>query len=58
MRMLGPRGNPQTRNLFQIVAYLQKEGVRFELRPTRAALRAKRRDRWHAKESRRAALSS
>ena len=44
MRMLGPRGNPQARNLFQIVAYLQKaEGVQFHLRPTRAALRAKRR---------------
>ncbi len=43
MRMLGPRGNPQARNLFQIVAYLQKaEGVRFQLRPTRAALRTKR----------------
>lgn len=49
MRMLGPRGNPQVRNLFQIVAYLQEaEGVRFELRPTLVALRAKRRDRWHA----------
>jgi hypothetical protein len=49
MRMLGPRGNPQARNLFQIVAYLQEsEGVRFELRPTRVALRAKRGDRWHA----------
>ena len=45
MRMLGPRGNPQARNLFQIVAYLQKsEGVRFELRSTRAALRANHRD--------------
>ncbi len=33
MRMLGPSGNPQARNLFEIVAYLQKkEGVRFELR--------------------------
>jgi DNA-binding phage protein len=33
MRMLGPRGNPQARNLFEIVAYLQqKEGVRFEIR--------------------------
>ena len=33
MRMLGPRGNPQARNLFQIVAYLQHaEGVRFEIR--------------------------
>jgi DNA-binding phage protein len=36
MRMLGPKGNPQARNLFQIVAYLQRaEGVRFELRPFR-----------------------
>lgn len=36
MRMLGPNGNPQARNLFQIVAYLQRvEGVRFELRPFR-----------------------
>lgn len=33
MRMLGPTGNPQARNLFDIVAYLQKqEGVRFEVR--------------------------
>ena len=44
MRMLGPRGNPQARNLFEIVAYLQKsEGVRFEVRPARAALRTKSR---------------
>jgi hypothetical protein len=44
MRMLGPRGNPQARNLFEIVAYLQHaEGVRFEIRSTRAALRTKRR---------------
>jgi hypothetical protein len=36
MRMLGPRGNPQARNLFEIVAYLQQaEGVRFEVRPAR-----------------------
>jgi hypothetical protein len=42
MRMLGPRGNPQARNLFEIVAYLQHaEGIRFELRPARAALRTK-----------------
>jgi DNA-binding phage protein len=42
MRMLGPRGNPQARNLFEIVAYLQHaEGVRFEVRPTRAASRRK-----------------
>ena len=44
MRMLCPRGNPQARNLFEIVAYLQHaEGVRFEIRSTRAALRTKRR---------------
>lgn len=44
MRMLGPRGNPQARNLFEIVKYLQDvEGVVFEVRPTRAALRPKRR---------------
>jgi hypothetical protein len=41
--MLGPRGNPQARNLFEIVAYLQQaEGVCFEVRPARAALRRKR----------------
>jgi hypothetical protein len=33
MRMLGPRGNPQARNFFEIVAYLQKkEGVRLKVR--------------------------
>jgi DNA-binding phage protein len=43
MRMLGPSGNPQARNLFKIVAYLQQaEGLRFEVRSTRAALRAKK----------------
>jgi len=43
MRMLGPKGNPQARNLFEIVAYLQHaEGVRFEVRSTRAALRTKK----------------
>ena len=36
MGMLGPKGNPQARNLFDIVAYLQKkEGVRLEVRPAR-----------------------
>ena len=25
MRMLGPKGNPQARNFFEIVAYLQKK---------------------------------
>jgi len=44
MRMLGPRGNPQARNLFEIVAYLQHaEGVRFEVRSTRGSSRSKRR---------------
>src|SRR5438874_11540577 len=33
MRMLGPKGNPQTRNFFEIVAYLQKkEGLRLRVR--------------------------
>ena len=32
MRMLGPSGNPQARNLFEIVRYLQhKEKVRFKV---------------------------
>ena len=44
MRMLGPRGNPQARNLFEIVAYLQQaEGVRFEVRSKRFGLRTNRR---------------
>ena len=43
MRMLGPKGNPQARNLFQIVAYLQRaEGVRFELRPFQPKKRSAR----------------
>ena len=48
MRMFGPRGNPQARNLFEIVAYLQQaEAVQFEIRPKRKGLRAKR-SRVHA----------
>jgi len=44
MRMLGPRGNPQARNLFEIVAYLQQaEGVRFEVRSARVHLGSNRR---------------
>lgn len=36
MRMLGPAGNPQARNLFEIIAHLQaREGVRFEVRAVR-----------------------
>lgn len=39
-QMFGPRGNPTASKLFEIVAALQKnEGVSFEVRPIRAALR-------------------
>ena len=32
MRMLGPKGNPQARNLFDVLAHLQRaEGLHFEL---------------------------
>jgi DNA-binding phage protein len=32
MRMLGPKGNPQARNLFEVIAQLQRaEGLHFEL---------------------------
>ena len=37
MRMLGPSGNPQARNLFAILRYLQrKEGVRLRVRAAAA----------------------
>jgi len=37
MRMLSPEGNPQARNLFEMVAYLQKiEGAIFEVHATAA----------------------
>ncbi|HEY0703222.1 MAG TPA: hypothetical protein VGD60_10675 [Candidatus Acidoferrales bacterium] len=40
MRMLGPAGNPQAKNLFEIVSYLQRaEGIHFEVRPRRASAR-------------------
>ncbi len=43
-QMFGPKGNPTANNLFEIIAYLQQaEGVRFEVRPIRAALRTKQR---------------
>ena len=33
MRMFGPRGNPQARNLFEIIGHLQKKaGVQLEIR--------------------------
>ena len=42
-QMFGPNGNPTANNLFKIVAYLQRsEGVRFEVRSARPAVRAKR----------------
>ena len=45
MRMLGPQGNPQAKNLFEIVKYLQEtEGVQFEVRPRRAASRTKHKE--------------
>jgi hypothetical protein len=32
IRMFGPRGNPQARNLFNVIGYLQKHaGVRFHV---------------------------
>lgn len=32
MRMLGPKGNPQARNLFEVIAHLQRaEGLQFEV---------------------------
>jgi hypothetical protein len=32
MRMLGPKGNPQARNLFDVISHLQRaEGLHFEL---------------------------
>jgi hypothetical protein len=36
IRMFGPRGNPQARNLFEIISFLQKhEGLRLEVRTAR-----------------------
>lgn len=36
MRMFSPKGNPQARNLFEVVAYLQeREGTRLEVRSAR-----------------------
>jgi hypothetical protein len=38
MRMFGPQGNPQARNLFEMVAYLQKvEGTVIEVHATHPA---------------------
>jgi hypothetical protein len=36
--MFGPSGNPHARNLFLVVAHLQKaEGIRLQVRPAKAA---------------------
>ncbi len=33
MRMFGPKGNPQAKNLFEVIAQLQQaEGVQFQIR--------------------------
>lgn len=38
LRMFGPSGNPQARNLFQVIAYLQKyEGLRLQVKQHKAA---------------------
>jgi len=40
MRMLGPRGNPQARNLFEVIGQLQRiEGLHFELSLSLASAR-------------------
>ncbi|MGH9481411.1 MAG: DNA-binding protein [Terriglobales bacterium] len=57
MRMLGPGGNPQARNLFEVVRHLQEaEGVRFEVRPARAASRP--RQQSHVGRTARRAVSA
>jgi len=36
MRMFGPKGNPQARNIFEIIAHLQKkEGIQFKIQVVR-----------------------
>ncbi|MGC2214801.1 MAG: transcriptional regulator [Silvibacterium sp.] len=38
LRMFGPSGNPQARNLLQVIAYLQKqEGLRLRVKQHKAA---------------------
>lgn len=45
-QMFGPSGNPTARNLFEIVAYLQRaEGVSFQLRSTHSSGQVKKRPR-------------
>lgn len=43
-QMFGPSGNPTARNLFEIVAYLQRaEGVSFQVRSSRTSGQVKKR---------------
>jgi DNA-binding phage protein len=43
-QMFGPSGNPTARNLFEIVAYLQRaEGVSFEVRSLRTSIQPRKR---------------
>ena len=43
-QMFGPAGNPTARNLFEIVAYLQRaEGVSFQVRSSRSSGKDKKR---------------
>ena len=38
LRMFGPSGNPQAKNLLQVIAYLQQhEGIRLRVKPAKAA---------------------
>ena len=38
MRMFGPKGNPQARNLFAVISYLQEyEGVHLEIKVRKVA---------------------
>jgi len=58
MRMLGPKGNPQARNLFEIVAHLQRaEGVRFEVHPARADSSSRSRASTASRRRRSSAMS-
>jgi len=42
MRMFGPKGNPSAKNLFGVIAELQRqEGIHFALKPARAISQCK-----------------
>ena len=57
-QMFGPKGNPTAKNLFEIVAYLQRaEGVRFQVRPMDAARRPKKRQSRRIPSRRASALA-